>query len=104
MFGKSFFTACCLLAGIAGAGAANAQHAQSEPIVVAQAVNIQIGAQPGRPGMRRGMMRRDRVMIRHDRGLHRGWRNGRGYGARRTTIIKKRGPLGITRKTVIETR
>ena len=40
----------------------------------------------------RGDRVRRKVVIRHDRGLHRGWRHSRHYGATRSkTVIKQRG-------------
>ena len=110
MFIKSTIAACCLFASFTCAQAA--ESTSSAPIVVAQSVDIRVGTEPraGRPHhMRRTVVRtegpryRRGVVVRHDRGMHRGWRHAPAYGARRTTIIKKTGPLGLRRtKTVIQ--
>ena len=46
---------------------------------------------------------RKKVIVRHDRGLHRGWRHSRHYGARKTVVVKRQGPHGtvVKKKTVI---
>ena len=44
-----------------------------------------------------------KVVIRHDRGLHRGWSHSRHYGAMKTKVVKKtgHGKTVIKKKTVI---
>jgi acyl-coenzyme A synthetase/AMP-(fatty) acid ligase len=53
--------------------------------------------------VRHGNVVRKKVVVRHgdnvrrkvvirDRGLHRGWRHSRHYGARKTVVIKRQGP------------
>lgn len=94
MLAKSLVAADMLLAGLSVTGAARASEAQQPaPIVVAQTFRVEVGSQP--------RAQRRTTVIRHDRGLHRGWRHAPAHGARRTTIVKKRGPLGRTKTTVI---
>ena len=111
MFAKSLVAAGLMLAGLSVTGAAKAAEAQqSAPIVVAQTFRVEVGSQPRAQRRtvvrrtvveRRGPRVRRTTVIRHDRGLHRGWRHAPAYGARRTTIVKKRVPLGRTKTTVI---
>ncbi len=110
MFAKSLIAAGVLLAGLsATAGAKAAEAQQAAPIVVAQAVRVEVGSPRAHRRTvvrrtvveRRGPRVRRTTVIRHDRGLHRGWRHAPAYGARRTTVVKKRGPLGRTKTTII---
>jgi hypothetical protein len=42
-----------------------------------------------------------KVIIRRDRGLHRGWAHSRHRGANKTVIIKKRGNGSVVKKKII---
>lgn len=107
---KTCTLVACLFAGAVFSAPARAEL-RAEPIVVAQSVNVNVRAEPR---VRRGAVVRERtvirrhhprartaVIVRHDRGLHRGWSHAPAYGARRTVIVKKRGPLGMNRTTTI---
>lgn len=107
---KTCTLAACLIAGAFFAAPAQAEL-RAEPMVVAQSVNVNVSGEPRvrhrtvvreRTVIRRHHPRaRTAVIIRHDRGLHRGWRHAPAYGARRTVIVKKRGPLGMHRSTTV---
>jgi len=85
--------------GFAAPGYSMESSVAQERIQLAQAgVSVSIGERPAV---------RERTVVRHDRGHHYGWRNGRGnrYGAHNhygrgdnVVIVKKRKPA---RKTVI---
>ena len=90
--------AAATMAFTAPAFAASDAPAASGRIQLAQAdVKVKV-----KSGDRRVV--RKKVIVRHDRGLHRGWRHSRHYGARKTVVIKKKqGQHGtvIKKKTVI---
>ena len=76
------------LAGIMGltSGLALAQTAPA-PQRMAQA-DVKVKVKSGE----RGHMRK-KVVVRHDRGLHRGWSHSRHYGAnKKVVVVKKKGP------------
>lgn len=112
---RTLLAAMCVMGGMTAAVPSQASESRATaPIVMAQAVSVEINQRPRvreRTVVRRTTVVRHRgpsarraVIVRHDRGLHRGWRHAPAYGARRTTVIKKRGPLGTRSTTVIRER
>ncbi|HEY0442225.1 MAG TPA: hypothetical protein VGD36_19325 [Xanthobacteraceae bacterium] len=49
----------------------------------------------GRAGMTK------KVIVRHDRGLHRGWAQGRHHGATKKVVIKHRGNGTVVKKKIV---
>ena len=89
---RKFALAMAAVAAVAFTAPAFAQTAPA-PQRMAQA-DVKVKVKSGE----RGHMRK-KVVVRHDRGLHRGWSHSRHYGAnKKVVVVKKKGPG----KTVIK--
>jgi hypothetical protein len=93
-----------ILAGVFGIGLlaalgdVSSANAQSQGTQMAQtSVSIRTGSDRSemrvRPSRDREMHRRsfarERIVVRHDRGLHRGWRDGRSFEGRRRGVVSR---------------
>jgi hypothetical protein len=97
---KQFLIAIGVMFTITGAPVCAAESAASAPekIQVAQTLSLTVG-QP------RAHSERARVVMGHDRGLHRGWMRGEHRGWRRNRVVVHksvvRGEGGVVKRTVI---
>jgi hypothetical protein len=67
--------------------------AAAQGLKMAQAdVSVKVG------GPRRTVKK---VIVRRDRGLHRGWRHSRHYGATKKVVIKRTGDRVVTKKVIV---